>query len=257
MICVNNLNFYSAQKRQILKNISFTLQKGEVLSILGCNGAGKTTLLKCLIGFLKPQSGEVRLQDKPISCYSHKQLWQILSYVPQSKGLAFDFKVLDMVALGLNAFVNFKPSKTHYLKARETLEWLNLLHLEHKNCASLSGGELQMVMFARTLVKEPQILILDEPESNLDFFNQKTILECLKSLKECSIILNTHFPNHAAYLSHKVLLLHKLEPHHTQTNALFGTKIDMLNSQSLSELYNVPVSIDSQKSQNEQYMLRI
>ncbi|STQ85371.1 AAA family ATPase [Helicobacter muridarum] len=115
-----------------------------------------------------------------------------------------------------------------------------------------------MVLFARALVKNPKILILDEPESNLDFANQKIICESLKKLSQngCAIILNTHFPAHSAYLSHKVLLLHKIDNVcQMHSNAIFGNAKDILTQEHLSTLYNVPICIDSQNY--DEYVLRI
>lgn len=260
MFYVKNASFYrkiGANKRQILKNINLCVQEGEVLSILGRNGAGKTTLLKCMVRFLAWSEGESVFLDKPISQYNHKELWQFISYVPQAKMQVFGIKVLDMVALGCNPFVRFKPNAKHLQMAEQTLEELALSHLASKNCANLSGGELQMVLFARALVKNPKLLILDEPESNLDFHNQKIILESLKklSLNKCSIILNTHFPAHAVYLSHKVLLLHTMQEG-MQTNAFFGDAHTILTAENLSKLYGVPLCMQSSYSQDE-YILRV
>ena len=211
MFSINNASF-KRKNTQILNNIHLTLQKGEVLGILGCNGAGKTTLLKCMVGLLEWNLGESVLLGKSLKSYNQQELWKIISYVPQAKTQIFNIKVLDMVALGCNPSVRFKPNMTHFRQAHDILDKLHLTHLTHKLCLNLSGGELQMVLFARALVKNPKILILDEPESNLDFHNQKTILDMLKRLSNngCTIILNTHFPSHARFLSHKVVLLHKI-----------------------------------------------
>ena len=211
---VKNLNFSRTSK--ILSNINFSLQAGEILSVLGRNGAGKTTLLKCLLGFIKATSGEVLLNGVDIS---HSQgakqakMWDSIAYVAQNKGIPLAISALEMVTLGLNSHITLMPKKSDFEKASQVLDELNITHLKTKNCASLSGGELQMVLFARALVKRPKILVLDEPESNLDFANQKTILDMLKNLSKqgCAIIINTHFPAHALFLSNKVLLISKID----------------------------------------------
>lgn len=251
--------YFRREGREILHNVSLEVQEGEILSILGCNGAGKTTLIKCMMGFLKWSSGEGKLLGKPLHTYTTKQIWQYISYVPQAKGLVFDIKVLDMVALGLNPIVRFKPNDLHLALATRTLQSLNLAHLQNRSCFGLSGGELQMVLFARALVKSPKILILDEPESNLDFANQKIILETLKALAQsgCAIIFNTHFPANALFLSHKSLLLYKMDTHSmSESNALFGCAEDILTQHNLSTLYNVPICMDKAYSSDE-FMLRI
>ena len=157
--------------------------------------------------------------------------------------------------------MQFKPNAAHFKQAHDILDKLHLTHLTHKLCLNLSGGELQMVLFARALVKNPKILILDEPESNLDFHNQKTILDMLKRLSDngCTIILNTHFPSHARFLSHKVVLLHKITDcldSPQDTNAIFGQAKHLLTSKHLSRLYNVPLHTESMPMENE-YVFRI
>ena len=243
-----------------LKNISFSLQKGEILSILGRNGAGKTTLLKCLLGFLQC-SGEISLQGRHIT-ELRGAMWDKVSYVAQIKGATLPISALEMVVLGLNNAIKFQPKEEHFMRAREVLHELGIAHLAHKNCASLSGGELQMVLFARALAKRPEVLILDEPESNLDFANQKMILDTLKSLSKqgVSIVLNTHFPAHALFLSHKVLLLSKLRNEgEIDSNALFGLNAELLNQAHLSKLYSVPLELHSKVSpfSHDEFIVRI
>lgn len=271
---VKNLNFSRTSK--ILSNINFSLQAGEILSVLGRNGAGKTTLLKCVLGFIKATSGEVRLNGVNIS---HSQgakqakMWDNIAYVAQNKGIPLAISALEMVTLGLNSHITLMPKKSDFEKASQVLDELKIAHLKTKNCASLSGGELQMVLFARALVKRPKILVLDEPESNLDFANQKTILDMLKDLSKqgCAIIINTHFPAHALFLSNKVLLISKIDStkscakvdfskdsakiqnHDFITaralgegfsNGIFGGR-ELLDEAHLSSLYGVPLELHS------------
>lgn len=273
---VKNLNFSRTSK--ILSNINFSLQAGEILTVLGRNGAGKTTLLKCLLGFIKATSGEVLLNGVDIS---HSQgakqakMRDNIAYVAQNKGIPLAISALEMVTLGLNSHIALMPKKSDFEKASQVLDELKIAHLKTKNCASLSGGELQMVLFARALVKRPKILILDEPESNLDFANQKTILDMLKDLSKrgCAIIINTHFPAHALFLSHKVLLISKIDStkscakvdfqvdfskkcenpkarfdYHALSegfsNGIFGGR-ELLDEAHLSSLYGVPLVLHS------------
>ena len=277
---VKNLNFSRTSK--ILSNISFSLQAGEILSVLGRNGAGKTTLLKCLLGFIKATSGEVLLNGVDIS---HSQgakqakMWDSIAYVAQNKGIPLAISALEMVTLGLNSHIALTPKKSDFEKASQVLDELGIAHLKTKNCASLSGGELQMVLFARALVKRPKILVLDEPESNLDFANQKTILDMLKDLSKqgCAIIINTHFPAHALFLSHKVLLISKIDSTKSCakvdfsvdfskdcenpkarfltthalsegfSNGIFGGR-ELLDEAHLSSLYGVPLQLHSKNT---------
>lgn len=260
IFALKDANFARKRKKQeILRNINFELEKGEVLSILGKNGAGKTTLVKCIMGLLKWDSGASILQGRDLNELSRKEIWQNIAYVAQAKSHIFNISVLDMVVLGCNPFVRFSPQKVHKERAIMALEKLHIRALESQSCARLSGGELQMVLFARALVKEPKILVLDELESNLDFANQKIILEMLKNLSKdgCTIIINTHFPTHARYLSHKVLLLKKIDDNNIesrkigQSNALFGRTKEVLTEENLTKLYGVRVGINTYCNENE------
>lgn len=203
---------FSYDKRKILKDISFDLKEEEVMSILGPNGVGKTTLLRCLMGFLKWDMGKALLFGKDINKYAEKELWENLSYVPQVKKSVFSYGVLEMVVMGLdkeNSFFHI-PTKEDYDKAYETLKELGVEKLSNRYCDELSGGELQMVMIARALVSNPKLLILDEPESNLDMKNQIRIIEAIKHInvnKKSACIINTHFPSHALQISDKTLFI--------------------------------------------------
>lgn len=221
----------------ILDQIDFEIHNGEILGILGCNGVGKTTLIQCCLGFLQWNSGKSYLQNKEISQFSPKELFSKIAYIPQAKNLNVALSVLDMVVLGLNTAVNLIPKKEHKEKAEIALENVGIPHLKTKQCDCLSGGELQMVIFARALVNDPVMVILDEPESNLDFKNQQKVLEILESLKhkQKGIILNTHYPQNAKKLADKILILHKNKPH------LLGDK-SLVNKRQLGESFEVEES---------------
>ncbi|WP_253248016.1 ABC transporter ATP-binding protein [Helicobacter sp. 13S00401-1] len=231
MLEVSDLSF-KRDKRELFKSLNFTLEKGEILSVLGQNGVGKTTLLRCLMGFLKAK-GSITYMGKDLKHYSQKELFKLISYVPQSKNSAIGLSVLDMVLLGLNT--TFSPSNAHKTLALETLESLEIANLKDKKCNALSGGELQMVLLARAIICKPQIIILDEPESNLDFKNISIILHLLKRLQDSgvSIILNTHFPMHALILKGKTLMLKK------DTSYIYGLSDEVLNESNLSFIYEV------------------
>lgn len=207
---VENASFKRG-KKNLFNNLSLNLKRGEILAILGQNGVGKTTLLNCLMGLLPLTKGASFCLDKNIKEYNTKELFSIISYIPQAKNHHIGLTALDMIILGLNTQIAAAPKKEHIKKAQLCLENLGFTHLEKRTCDSLSGGELQMIIFARALVNNPQIIILDEPESNLDFKNQLCIMENLIKLKESgkTIIFNTHYPQNAKKLADKVLILEK------------------------------------------------
>lgn len=211
-LTVKNGTFsYKRGKAPIFRDINFTVGSGEVLAVLGPNGAGKTTLLRCITGMLKWSQGESLLDEESIRKMRPGKLWSRMTYVPQAKAASAAYTAFETVLLGrssrLNAFET--PSRADVEKTREVMELLGIDHLAGKKCSDISGGELQMVLIARALAAEPKVLILDEPESNLDFKNQLVVLDTMSKLaaQDMTCIFNTHYPAHALRRADKALLL--------------------------------------------------
>ncbi len=233
---------FSYPKRAVLRDISFTVQAGEVLAVLGSNGVGKTTLLRCTMGLLPWKSGRSLVDGRPLQSFSHRELWRRISYVPQAKGTPFTYSAREMVLLGRSAHLGTlqQPCKRNLELADRAMEEIGIAHLAYKGCHQMSGGELQMALIARGLAAESQLLILDEPESNLDFKNQLIVLETIKKLSQqrsISAIVNTHYPVHALKLSHKALLLDHDGSHR------YGPTAQVINEESLRQAFGVNVSI--------------
>ncbi len=219
IIEVKNGNFYYEKHRKKSQNlyennINFTLEPGQIMAILGPNGAGKTTMLKCITGLLEWKQGETYIDGKPLSTVKRKELWQRIGYVPQAHKMVFGFTIEELVVMGRAPFISTlaQPSKKDLEAAHLALDTIGIVHLAKKSCNEVSGGELQLALIARTLVADPEILILDEPESHLDIQKQITILQTIKQLareRGISCIINTHYPNHAFYLADRVLMTAK------------------------------------------------
>ena len=196
----------------VLKDISFQVQSRQVLAILEPNGVGKTTLLRNMMGMLIWTGGGSYLDGVNIRDMAPGQLWKEMAYVPQAKSFPFSFTVEEMIQLGRSTHIGFfgTPSKEDRERCERAMEDLGITHMRHKLCNRISGGELQMVLIARALCAEAKLLVLDEPESNLDFRNQLIILETIQRLsKEEGIccIFNTHYPGHALRISDRLLVL--------------------------------------------------
>lgn len=202
---------YPHGSREILKDISFSAESGDILAILGPNGAGKTTLLRCVMGFLSWGSGKSLLNGDDIKSIPYRKLWQSISYVPQARQASCAYTVEEMVLLGRSSRVGTfsLPSKNDVAAVQCVLEKLGLEALKNRPCSEISGGELQMVLIAKALVSDPGVLILDEPESNLDFKNQLIVLDAMSELAASGMtcIFNTHYPTHALRRSNKALML--------------------------------------------------
>ncbi len=236
----------------ILKNINFEVGTHTVMTILGPNGVGKTTLLKCIMGFLKWRTGDCLMDGKSMTPRSMKEFWKKTSYVPQAKQSAFSYKVIDAVIMGLNSKQSFFaiPSEEDYEKAHQVLKTLGVEKLAGKHCNALSGGELQMVMMARALISEPELMILDEPESNLDMKNQLQIVNTIERVAEefhTSCLINTHFPNHALKISDRTLMLGY------GNKQLQGKTLDIVTEGNIKEFFGVCSKVVPLKADSEKY----
>ena len=204
---------FSYNSRSILSDISFELEEHKVMTVLGPNGVGKTTLLKCIMDFLHWKQGETFIAGQPLRTYKEKELWQVLSYVPQAKRSVFSYRV-------------------------------------DRYCNQLSGGELQMVMIARALISRPQLLVLDEPESNLDMKNQLRILDAIERASRemnTACLINTHFPNHALNISDQTLMLGLGQ------KKLFGATKDLLNEENIERFFSVRSKIVSFQADGQEH----
>ncbi len=241
-LCVNNGCYrYTDGERVVLQNVSFEAAPGEVTAILGPNGAGKTTLLRCAMGLLKWQSGASFLDGRDIRSLSQRQLWQSVAYVPQARQASQAYTVEELVLLGRSARISrfSLPGKKDMEAANAALARLGLQDFAKRSCGELSGGEMQMVLIARALAAEAQVLILDEPESNLDFKNQLLVLDTISALAKegMTCIFNTHYPAHALRRAQKSLLLSKTGAYR------FGETREVLTERTIAEYFGVRVVI--------------
>ncbi len=233
---VQNAAFEYEKDNLILDNIQFSLDKGEILAIMGSNGIGKTTLIKCIMGILEWKTGSSYIEDKK----GDESLANI-AYVPQGQKTSFSYSVMEMVLFGRAKHLSvFSLPKKHDREiATQALKDMGIYHLKDRACNALSGGQLQMVMMARALAGEPKLLILDEPESHLDFHNQVIILNTIEHLAKdrgITCILNTHYPNHAIKLADKVLLLGK-------GDYKVGEPLEMLSSENVEKFFHVKSAV--------------
>ena len=199
--------------RTILHDISFTLGSGMLLGVLGENGSGKTTLLKAICGIL-PHTGTCELDGAAFEGLSARRIARYASYIPQRSGISIDISVLDVVLMGFTPRLGLleHPSAAMRAAARDMLETVGLGGREHENYLHLSEGQKQLCILARTLVTGGRLLLLDEPESALDFRYRHRMLEILRNwiaADRSGGIVTLHDPALALGCCDRLLLLHE------------------------------------------------
>lgn len=240
---VENGCFGYPKQEEILKNINLHLEKGHILSVLGPNGIGKTTLLKCMIGLLPWTSGRSILNGTDLCKMKSKDIWNTISYIPQAHSFSFSYTGLEMVMLGRSSHLGLfeQPGAQEIEMAEAMMEKVGITRLAGKDCNRMSGGELQMVLIARALINEPQLIILDEPETGLDFHNQILVLNMIERLAHeegISAIMNTHYPTNAMGIADEAFMMNR------KGDRFYGTTDSILNEQNISRSFDVNVIVD-------------
>lgn len=197
--------------KNIIKNISFQIECGRILGILGANGSGKTTLLKSICGIL-PHHGSCTLDNNVLEKLSPKVLSRLVSYIPQESGILIDISALDVVLMGFNPHLKLLeyPSKSMISSAAMALQKVGLSGYEHTNYMHLSQGQKQLCILARSLVSGSKLLLMDEPESALDFKFRYQMLSLIRnyiSSGEHSAVVTLHDPSLALNHCDSLLLL--------------------------------------------------
>ena len=231
------------QNVDVVRNVSFELESGEVLCLLGPNGVGKTTLFKSLLGFIPFSNGGLYVDGKHIDHKNRREMASLIGYVPQVHEPPFPFVVIDVVVMGSIARADMfsGPSKDAFDEADELLELLEISYLRDRVYTEISGGERQMVLIARALMQNPAFLMMDEPTSSLDFGNQMRVLAqiCALAKRDVGIIMTSHFPDHAFLCCDKAAVMSRTEPFRVDTIE------NIVTEETLQNAYGIPVRIAS------------
>ncbi len=225
--------------RVLARDISFALQVGEVVAVLGRNGSGKTTLFRTLLGLLPAVAGEVQIGEHKVIDMASREVASAVAYVPQISASAFDFTVLEMVTMARVAHVAWyaRPGKRDRDRAHEALHIVGMSAFASRRYIELSGGERQLVMIARALATEAQTILLDEPTASLDFGNQLLVLETLAMLKSggFAILFTTHHPEQALRLAQRTMAIDR------GGKVMIGETTTLLTREFVAGLYGVSV----------------
>jgi iron complex transport system ATP-binding protein len=193
-----------------LDRITVSLEEGSVTSLVGPNGAGKSTLLRCINRILSPQLGTVLLDGKDINKLDSRGLARIFGYVPQHHVTHLPSTVLEVVVMGRRPYVSWSLGRRDLEIAWNSLKVAGAEHLAHRYFGEISGGERQKVIIARALAQEPEVLLLDEPTSNLDLKHQLEILNLIRQLAKergLTVVMALHDLNLACQFSDYVIIL--------------------------------------------------
>jgi iron complex transport system ATP-binding protein len=241
--------------REILDALDLDVYRGEVLSILGPNGCGKTTLLRCIAGALAPSAGSVQIGGDEVVSLAPPVRARRIGVLFQDHAPSFPFSAGDVVLMGRAphlGFFGFPGSRDRAL-ADAALERVGLLHLKDRPYTQISGGERQLVLLARILVQEPDVILLDEPTAHLDVRNQVLTLRTVRALARegLTMIMTTHDPNHAIWFGGRAALMKE------GRFVAAGPVSDVITEETLTATYDVGVTVLSPAANGGRQPLRV
>ncbi len=238
---LSNVSCGYKKNEPILEGVTFDLEDGDICCILGPNGVGKTTLFKTILGMIPALRGQISLDGDDISKWSDRQRAMRIGYVAQAHVPTFPYLSEEIVMMGRLGLVGrfSQPSRHDYLVVERVMADMGIDYLKGKPYTDISGGERQLLMIAKALAQEPDVLILDEPTANLDFGNMARVLAKLKELAQggLCIIFTSHLPDQAFLCEAKTALIFRNEP------LLFGTCERIITAPNLMKAYNAPVQV--------------
>ena len=238
MMQVKNVSYRYKGCPEVLKDVSFDMEPGKFLAILGNNGVGKSTLLKCFNHILKPDVGEVLLNGENLLTKSTREVAKKVAFVSQSVP-STQMTVHDVVMLGRRPYMKWGFTEEDHAIVHEAMHRLDVEDMRGRFLSQLSGGDKQKVMLARALAQQPKVLLLDEPTSSLDIQNQYPVLKmvraiCHKDNKIAAVVI--HDLNLALRFCDRFLLLKDGEVYRHGDSSV-------LDSKALKEVYGVDAKV--------------
>lgn len=232
-------------KRQVVKGANLTVEKGELVGLLGSNGSGKSTLIKTIAGINNRTNGSITWNgDTDLTTLARKDLAKIVAYVPQSIGLSFGLDIREAVLLGRNPYFGTRPRDEDWDHVEAAMQRMGLDELGDRAFTELSGGQGQRVLIARALAQDPEILLLDEPTSALDIRYQWQTLEVARDVtrkNNVAAVIAIHDLNQAARFTDRVVFL--------QDGIVIaeGRPADVYSPELIKRVYGVDVELSEHK----------
>ncbi len=236
----------------VLENICMEVAPSEMVSVCGANGAGKSTLLRCINRILEPVKGSILLDGFDIKYMKMSEIAKHMGYVPQNASNMFPLTVFEMVLLGRRPYLGWRGSQADVEKVADVLKLMGLEKLAMRDVSELSGGQRQKVLIARALAQEPEVLLLDEPTSNLDIKHQLEEMELLKELvlkKKISVIMAIHDLNLASRYSDKIILM--------MNGKIVAAGCEVLTPKNIRKVYGVEVEVINSNNDGCPYIVPI
>lgn len=239
---MNQLKF-SYDETPVLKGISFDLDHGSILGVVGPNGSGKTTLIKCLNGLVKPDGGDLEFEGRDLANFSRREIARTIGYVPQAENQTFPYTVFDAVLTGRSARNRWKPSEGDLTAVARTLAEMGLDELALRDVRELSGGQLRKVLIARAFAQDPRVLSLDEPMASLDLCHQLEVLNTVQNwlTDDRAALITFHDLNLAAKYCDELLIMKEGE-----IFARGGPEV--LTPETIEPVYGVEVEVNENHS---------
>jgi len=242
MIEVHSVSF-RYHEDWVLQDVSFRVEKGEFVGVIGPNGSGKTTLLKILYRLLSPQKGEILFELVSMKKMGRADIAKRIAVVAQETHLLFPFSVLETVLMGRSPHLGplmFESEKDVEI-TKKVMEWTKMLPFSERPMDELSGGERKRVFIARALAQEPEVILLDEPTTNLDIHHQVDFLDLILTLNRergLTIIMASHDMNIASEFCDRLILL--------QGGRIYkmGTPDEVITKENIEEVYGCEVWVD-------------
>jgi ABC-type cobalamin/Fe3+-siderophores transport system ATPase subunit len=239
--------------KPVQKYVNFNMTSGEVCCVLGPNGCGKTTLIKSILGLMPLLDGMITVDGDDVTKWGASRLSDTMAYVAQKHEQPFPFQVKDVVMLGrINKVRSLggTPTREDYNAVENAMQEMDIYHLRDVPYLDISGGELQMVMFARALAQEPQMMILDEPTAALDYGNAVRVIEKVRAMAASglAVLMITHNPDHAFMTGANVALFTRYQP------VKFGDAFAIITRENIQEAYGTKVRIVEFTHDNQEIM---